>query len=426
MTLLDEQKVLKQARSREWSQFWPLVLAALIGFAFYSVMINAIGLFVEPLSSEFGWSRTEIMFGIFLVSVIAIPLSPLIGALIDRFGSRRIALPGIVLSSLSIASLGLTTGSTVQWAVLWICQALVLLLIKTTVWTTAVATTFTAGRSLAIAVTMSGVALAQAVVPPLARWLIDEFGWRLAFVSLGLGWGLLAFVLALFFLSDARDRIRLSGVVESPAGLNMQGLSLQEASRNRPLIRIGLVTFVVMLMGVGISVNQVPILVEAGVSRESAAYFASLFGISGIAGKLVTGWLMDRFEPAFIGGITLGISAVAFALLLKPFHHPATMAVGLMVIGYASGTKLQICAHLTSVYAGLLNFGKVFGVMTSLIALGGGLGPTAAAMVFDTFGTYEPFIYVAIPITLWASSLLFRLGPKPKEFSAAASTTVVP
>ena len=410
------------ASGREWKANWTLVLAAAVGFAFYSIPINAIGLFLTPLSEEFGWSRTEIMFGVSLLAVAGIVLSPFVGALIDRFGSRRIALPGLILSALSIASLGFATGSTVQWIILWTIQAFVVLSIKTTVWTTAVSGSFFAGRSLAIAITISGTAVAQAVVPPLARWLIADFGWRNAYFALGLGWGLIAFVLAWFFLYDARDRRRLArpGHSGQLAQQDLPGLSLREAFRDPALIRIALATLVVMVMGVGIAVNQVPIMEESGLSRERAAYYAAFFGIAGIVGKLVTGWLMDRYNACIVGGLTLTVSAFAFLLLLESISTPATILAGLIVIGYASGTKLQICAFLTSLYGGLRNYGKIFGVMSSMIAIGGGVGPPAAALVYDLTGSYSPFIYSAMALTLVASLLLFTLGPQPKEFQARA------
>jgi len=419
---------LQRLRKQEWKIHWPLVLASCVGFAFYSVIINSVGLFVDPLSAEFGWNRTEIMFGISFLSIAGIFLSPFVGALIDRFGARRIALPGLVLTSFSIASFSLANGSTVQWTLLWVVQAFIILLIKTTVWTTAVTNTFSAGRSLAIALTISGTALAQAVVPPLTQWLISEFGWRGAYVALGFGWGAVAFILAVFFLYDGRDRRRMalrgkaSGEVAEEPEQDLPGLSFAEAFRSPPLIRIGVATFIVMLMGVGISVNQIPIIMESGISRERAAIFASFFGIAGIIGKLVTGWLMDRFNPGTVGGITLGVSAFAFLLLLKELNDPVLIVTGLVIIGYASGTKLQICAYLTSLYGGLKNYGKIFGIMSSLIAIGGGFGPTMAAAVYDLTGSYNLFIYAAAALTLVASSMLFRLGPKPVGFELVRST----
>lgn len=248
--------------------------------------------------------------------------------------------------------------------------------------------------------------------------MIADFGWRMAFILLGLGFGVLAFVLSYFFLYDRHDMKKTAitggdGEAEpSSKAEELPGLTVKEAIRSPHLIRIAIATLLTMVMGVGIMVNQVPILIDAGFSRENAAYCASLFGIAGIVGKLVTGWLMDRYEANLVGGLTIGAAAFAFILLLKDLNSPVLMASGLVLVGYAAGTKLQLCAYLTSRYAGLRNYGKIFGVMASLVALGGGTGPLLAGWIFDTTGTYASFIYTAVVFYLIAAVMLYTLGPK--------------
>lgn len=418
---------LAAARSKEWKQHWPLVATAFLGFGFYAILTNAIGLFVSPLTEAFGWSRTEVLAGLSVAAITAIILSPFIGALVDRYGSRRIAIPGLILTSLVIMAFGYANGSSVQWMTLWVCQSLVVLLIKATVWTTAISNTFYAARSLALAITMSGATFTQAVTPPLAQWLIADFGWRNAFIYLGLGWGVIALLPAIFFLYDAKDRQRALAADRAESESNgdkapnadLPGLTLKEALRDPALIRICVATFIVMVTGIGILVNQVPILVESGVSREKAAYLTSLYGVAGIVGKLVTGWLMERYEASIIGGITLGVSGFGFLLMLEQIDSTALIVLGLIIVGFAAGTKLQICAYLTSLYGGLKNYGKIFGIMSSTIAIGGGLGPALAALVYDMSGTYTSFIYAAFVLALVAAYLIFGLGPRPAEFATS-------
>jgi len=426
---MDQQFELKAARAAEWKQHWGLVLAATVSFGMYALIPNSIGLFLQPIADDFSWTRTTIMSGMILVSMSGIFLSPLVGAAVDKYGSRRIGLPGLVAMALAFSALSLADGSTAQWILLWSFLAVAVLLVKATVWTTAVSAAFDASRSLAIGVTMSGAALGQAIVPPLTQWLIADFGWRQAFVGLGMGWGVISFVLSFFFLRDphlkrehSRDNHSNDEIVK-PTYDNIPGLTLAEAIKDKSLILIGVSTFIVMLVGVGISVNQVPIMTAAGVSRETAAYLASLFGVCGVIGKLSTGWLMDRFKASTIGSITLFVSAFSFLLLLDSLNNIICIVIGMMVLGYAAGTKLQICAYLTSRYAGMRNYGKVFGVMSSLIAVSGGLGPVMAGATFDYTGSYSGFIYCAMVATIFASYLLFRLGPPPEEFAGAFRKT---
>ena len=127
----------------------------------------------------------------------------------------------------------------------------------------------------------------------------------------------------------------------------------------------------------------------------------------------MTGWLMDRMPAARISGVTFGACAVGFALLLEPLRSPATIVLAIIIVGYAGGAKLQVTSYLTSRYGGLRNFGKIFGVMASIIAMGSGLGPVLAGGAFDLSGSYAPFLIGGIPGFLVSAVLIFGLGPYP-------------
>lgn len=402
----------------EWRAHWPVVLAAMAGFSFYSVGSYTTGLFMEPLAKEFGWGRAQISAGLLVTSLLTIPLSPAVGALIDRWGSRRLAVPGMAFAIAAIASFGLANGSMSQWLLLWTIYGLVSLAIKATVWTAATSNAFTAGRGLALGLVLCGSALTQTIAPVLAERLIEAFGWRQAYLWLALGWGGPVLLLILLFLFEPRDRQQGQGASTVAAraneGADAGGLGFREAFTNLPLIRIGLSTLVFMFLTVGVLIHQVPILTEAGVSRSHAALLASLGGVAGIVGKLVTGWASDRADGGTVGAVTLGSTAVAFALLLEPIRSPVSIVTAMIIIGYGAGTKLQIAAYLTSRYGGLRNFGKIFGVMSSLIAVGGGLGPIAAGAVYDHFGSYTYLLLLGIPGTLLCGLLIFKLGPYPR------------
>jgi MFS family permease len=194
---------------KEWKAHWPLVLAAFLGMSYPSIAYFSIGLFIEPLSHDFGWNRTEIAIGATISAVVTIPLMPLVGALVDRWGVRFLALPGIVLTAASISSFALADGNLNQWGLLWGIFALSQAFLKTTIWTAAVMSRFVASRSLALSVTLCGTSLAHIVVPPLARWLIENYGWRTSYVALGIGWAIPVFILCTLYLFDGHDDRRL-------------------------------------------------------------------------------------------------------------------------------------------------------------------------------------------------------------------------
>lgn len=131
----------------EWKRNWPLVLAASVGFSFFSVMISATALFFEPLTKEYGWSRTLLSSGVTIANALTAIIGPLFGALIDRYGSRKVVLPGILLTIASIASFSLIDGSETQWIVLWVIFGVVAVSIKSTSWTAAVLGAYSSNRA---------------------------------------------------------------------------------------------------------------------------------------------------------------------------------------------------------------------------------------------------------------------------------------
>lgn len=399
----------------EWKANWTLVLAASVGFSFFTILIASTGLFIEPLREEFGWSRTTLSSGPSIASILTAVLGPFLGALIDRFGSRRIVLPGLVLTIGAIASFSLITGSETQWLALWVLFGIVAVSIKSTAWTAAVLGVFERSRGLALGLTLSGTAVAQIVVPPLANWLITDFGWRAAFIWLALGWGGVTLLLCVFFLFDAHDRKRHPSKRDMPIAEpgSLSGLTTAEALRDSALWRLAISNFVVMLLTMGLMIHLFPILTEAGVSRSNAAWLSSLSGIAGICGKLLTGYLLDRFKPNWIGGLTLGVAALSFILLIEGLQSPISVIVAMIVNGYAAGTKTQITGHLTASYGGMRNFGKIYGFMAALMALAAGLGPALAGMIYDTFGGYEWFLVAGAVGCILSGAIMISLPAYP-------------
>lgn len=410
----------KTALSGEWRQGWALVLASFVGFSFFSLPTASASVFMQPIADEFGWGRTLVSAGTTISSVVTALLSPFFGILIDRYGSRRLALPGLVLTAFAMASIALANGNQVQWLAIWAFYALISISVKTTVWTAAVSGVFTSGRGLALGITLSGTAAAQIIAPPLSNWLVEAYGWRMAYVWMSMGWGGLALLLAWLFLYDAHDRARTDPADKAPTVL--AGLSLAEAWRSRALWAIAVSTFLMMFLSLGLQIHQVPILTGEGVSRSNAAWLAGLFGVAGIIGKLVTGWLLDRYAHAnTISAGTLAMNSAAFGLLLWGVHSPALLVAAILLNGYSAGCKLQICTLLTARHAGMRNFGKIYGAMTSVVALSSGLGPMAAGAVFDLTGTYGAFLIAGVIGCLISGLLVLTLPPAPAYGPQAAS-----
>ena len=407
------------AAIEEWRSHWPLVLAASIGFSFHSLMTTFSGLYLEPIANEFAWSRAQVASGMSLSAVISTLASPFFGILIDRWGTRRLALPGLVSTALVIAAFGFMSQSLLHWILMWMLYAVVGLAVKSTIWTAAISGVFDHGRGLALGVVLSGNALTQVIVPPLGNLLIEIWGWRAAFVILGIGWGGTAFLLSRFFLFDLHDHFQQASKRTAAGGsLAVPGLTPWEAFHQMAIWRIGASTLITMFFTVALAVHLFPIMTAAGIARSEAAWMMSLAGVAAIFGKTTTGALMDRFPPGRVGGLVLMVGGAAFAILLWGAHSSGLIVLAIIVNGFTAGTKLQICSYLTSRYAGFRHFGVIFGVMASLIALGSGLGPVVGGLFFDAFGNYEWFLVAGIAGSLLSGVIIFGL-PVAMPFARA-------
>lgn len=410
---------LRSPEREEFRQHWKLVMAASTGFAFSSIVSASTGLFMEPLGREFGWGRALTASGASITAILTFLMSPVFGILIDRWGTRGMALFGTIFAGLLISGFALSNGSPWLWVAMWTVYAFAAVMIKSTVWTAAVSSVFSAGRGLALGLTLSGTAVAQAIIPPLTNALIDDYGWRGAFVWLGLGGGAIAFLACYFFLFDGyalakREKGASSATVtREGALLDVPGLSMAQAWRSRALQKIALTTFIMMVITIALNVHQFEILRSTGMSRTDAAYLSSIAGIAGVVGKLVTGWLLDRYHARWVGGITLGVSCLAFGILMMPDLTTTLILAAMVINGYTAGTKLQITSYLVSAYGGMRHFGAIFGAIASLIAAGSGLGPVLAGWVFDAYGSYQPFLIGGIIGSILSGMLILSLSDYP-------------
>lgn len=404
-----------QAAAWEWKDNWPIVFAATAGMTFSPIPTASMGFFIDPLHTEFAWKVAAITSGLTIQSMASTFLVPFAGALADRFGARAVAAPSIVMAALSFAAMGLVTGDLWQWTAIWLVYSIVSLGTRSAVWSTAISKTFVLRRGSALAIVLAGLAVTQAVAPIAARWLIDNYGWRMGYFGLGLGWGgFVALIVLLLFHDRRRPSTGASATEAGTAALTPQGgLTLWQAMTNHRVPRIALAVLLTSIAGGAVNVHLVKILGIHGISRADAALVASVFGFATIAGKLIAGWLMDRYTTTLIPVLSFSLPAFAYLLLAQgsPLLWPAFLAA--VLNGLGGGASLETATYLTSRYAGTLHFGKIFGIIASMMGLAGGLGPLLAGAIYDRTGSYAALLSTSVVLVLVAGLSVLRLGPYP-------------
>lgn len=408
----------------EWRKHWGVPIAAVAGASISVTHWYSFGLFLPHIQKEFSWTRTEITSGLTALSIMSVLLAPFVGMLIDKYGSRRVAIPSIFLYCASFSLLSLMGDSLYLWWLVWVFIGMTSLGIKPTVWTTAVATLFVRARGLAIAIALSGNGLGQAFMPFLSAQMIDHLGWRRAFVGIAAFDLIIAAPLVWLFFYSARDRagpvdadtatkpkVQAPPVSHPPGGLREAYLSPQFAI-------LAVVAFCYPTAATAITVPFVPIVTEQGLSIRTAAIVAGLIGIASILGRLITGALFDKFEGKIVG-IAAFTPFVAASALLISFPVTLLNAVAVAVlIGLGVGGAVQGNAYLTTRCFDVGKIGTIGGTLTGIQIVGGGAGPLLSSFIFDRFGSYDPLMWISALLILLCMAALVSLKKVPEPAAA--------
>ncbi|HMO69412.1 MAG TPA: MFS transporter [Novosphingobium sp.] len=399
------------AITSELRRHWRVLPPSLAGITLCAVHGYSLGVMIAPLEAEFGWSRAGISGGLFLIAMLALVCAPLTGHAVDRFGPRRIALTGVTLYCLLLASLSFATANIWTWWLLWGLVGLGNMLILPTVWTKAINARFDKARGIALALALCGTGLAAAVVPVLGQWLVSVWGWRGAYVGLAMLGFLFAFPLAWFLF----DPPAAAGAAKAePPPEYDQGVSVADGYRMASFFKLAGAIWLFSMMICALTTNAVPVMMAQGLTPATAAATAGLVGVGSIIGRLLGGYLLDRFDAATIAAISVIMPIGTVGLLLGFPGSTAAAAAAALVLGLSVGTEVDCCAYLAARHFGTRSFGALFGTMNGLMLFGNGIAPVVANHVYDVTLSYDLVLWAQIPGCILTAALFLWLGPYPR------------
>jgi predicted MFS family arabinose efflux permease len=390
---------------------WRVALAAsaCVFVSFASLLVYTFGIFLKPVAAEFGWSRQAISAAFGLAALGIAACSPPLGLLLDRFPARRIILPCLTIFGLAFASLSMLTPH------LWHLYAVFLVLgivgngTAHLAYSRAISTWFQTRRGVAFAVLMTGGAVGAMVLPPVAQALIQTTGWRNAFAILGA----MVLVIGLPFALQVRERPNPARVRKDMAA----GVSVGEGLRSRIFWIIAVVLFLSSIAQNGSIAHLSALLTDRGISAAHAALAASAMGGAALAGRLFTGWLLDRFNAPRVAFCLLAIAALG-TFLLSGARSTLAGAAGAALIGFGMGGEADVTPYLLSRYFGLRAFSTLYGFTWTAYALAGAIGPIVMGKAFDATGSYQILLSRLSLFILAAASMMLFL-PKYRAASIA-------
>jgi MFS family permease len=381
---------------------WWVVAVSAIGLSVSAgtAVVYTFAVFLKPLTQEFHWSRSQVSLAVSLLNLMVCLGSPAAGRLVDRFGGRVIILPSIALLGATLASLYFLTPHLWHLYLLYSIAGLVGLGATSLTYSRVVAGWFDRRRGLALGVTSSGIGLGSFIMPPLAQAVIGAFGWRDAYLVLGMIVFAVPLPLVALFLRDA-----------PPAGKtpHKDAPTATGALRTRVFWQMLIIFFVISACVNGAMAHLSALLTDRGTAAQAAAFAISLFGASAFTGRIATGYLLDRFFAPFVMVTLFAGAALALALLAGgAVGGSASLAAVLM--GFGVGAEADVMPYLVSRYFGLRALGELFGYLFSAYTLGVAVGPILMGAGYDSTGSYRT------PLTILAIAM----------FAATAATLTLP
>jgi len=403
-------------RPRIFYGWWVVATAALgllLGAA--PIIVYAFGVFFKPLSEEYHAGRAAISFAFTLQNLAAALFAPLIGQLIDRFGARKVILPGTAIFGIMLLSTILLGGKLWYFYVFLAVVGILQGCTSPVSYSVVVSHWFNQRRGLALGLMMLGIGVGAIVVPFAAQRLIAMFGWRAAYAILGCAVLVIALpVAAMFLRNDPKDKGLLpDGDIEereSTVTAPIEGSTWSEIWRSS-IFWLLISSFFLAGASVHACILHMPaLLTDRGVSAEQAAAASSVVGLALIVARVGTGYLLDRFFAPLLAAFFFCGAAVGIGVLM--LGAAGSMALGAaFLIGMGMGAEGDIIAYSLSRYFGLKAFGIAYGYAFGAFVLAGALGTLLMGVGFDLTHAYTVPLAGFFAAMLMAAGLMTLLGP---------------
>jgi len=386
---------------------WRVVVAAVFGVmvGFGSIVPYTFGLFLKPLSLEFGWRREAISAGFSIAALTLAAASPLLGFLLDRFGPRRIVLPCIAIFSIAYASLAFLTAHLIHFYLTFLVIGLVGNGTAFLGYSRAISTWFNRRRGLALSIMLAGGGCGAMILPVVTQSVLTHYGWRTAFAILGFLALVVGFPLTAWL-------VREKPVAEQNVDASIDvGESVGKALGGRVFWIIAATVGLYAISVNGAIAHLSALLTDRGVSTQGGAYAIAAIGASGLIGRLLTGVFLDRFFGPRVSQIML-LMTVTGIVLLSVAHTLTAGLIAASLIGFSMGSEGDITPYLLSRYFGLKRLSTLYALTWTAYAVGGATGPLVVGRIFDSLGSYRPVTIQLLALPAFIPCLLMFMLPR--------------
>lgn len=395
---------------------WVLVAVGFLVLFFRSGARSSLGLFIDPLETQFGWSRASISLAVSISLLLYAIFQGVTGWFVDRYGPRAVIALGALATGASTMALAAMTSLWQLYVLFGVVGSFGMAATAIPAHSTLISRWFTQHRARALSLTVSGMAVGQMLLIPLAmKWVLD-WGWRAAFLYSGGLILVVSFPLAVLLIRDrppvlAReaDRVLVPGppTVASPTSVPWPGVLHTGTfwSLSAAYFTCG---FTVHFIGT----HLVPLAAQAGIGQMAAASSFGFMGAMTLAGLLATGLFADRLGQKNALAAAYFLRGTGFVALFFA-TTPLWLYVAVAIIGFSFLITDPLTNSIAASHFGTWHLGTILGLIAGAHQLGGSLGAYLGGALFDWTGSYTPMLTLTTVMLLGAATLSWRLRASP-------------
>lgn len=396
---------------------WIILAASVVAMAVGSGMsFWSFGLYVEPLESEFGWSRAQVSAGISASLAVGAVSGPFIGRWIDAHGARVVITIGGALTAATFLLLA-TTSELWQWFAFLSLNSVSRQMVFFIPFQALVSRWFHVKRGMAVGVLGTGFSFGGLAIVPLMAFVIDRLQWDGSFVFASALTAALYLPMGLLVLrndpSDVGENVDGAAAPEGEPAVAqpLTGLTPREAMRT-PLFWLLAFAMTFFLFGlIGWLVHMVPFYESVGVSRGVAALLVSVAAGFGIVTRLAFGLIVDRFPRVEVAA--MGLMALLVGAMTTLVVDSGTLGIAVFlvfwVVGSGGGPMLEPLLLVRAF--GLKHFATILAMLMLVDAVGIVSAPAIAGAIYDATGSYD-LVLVLFASVFGGSFLLFYLASR--------------
>ena len=409
--------LLEKIKSRLFYGWVILGVATLTMFSSGPGQSHTFSIFVDLIAKDLGISTTSIASAYAFATLLAAFGLTRMGVFVDRYGARNVLIFVSICLGLSCiafgAAMGVITLSLAFMVLRFFGQGSMMLGA-----TNLVAQWFSEKRGVAMSILMLGFSASMAIHPKLGLWLIEQVGWREAWMWLGFAtWAMMVPLLWILVYDKPEplglrpDGTPISTSESAHASAEISGLNLLQSIRTPAFWIVGAGLFTTAMLITTLFFFQVPIFDQQGLSAEVAT---DMFGVSALVMALsmpLIGRTLDQTNPKYVFALTLVLLAVCLAGITLVTTQ-MTAVIYALCFGVLTGTNMTLFGFMWAHYFGRKHLGSIQGVGQALGVIGASLGPLPLGIAFDKYGSYtEALHFLAFMPIACAILALFLIRP---------------